>query len=124
VRDPDDPSRRLWVDDGDLLSTRGYVVAGNLDLVALFEPVEDVDSFGLDALERVRPIRVADFDVDDAVDGDDLSRFGAAASGPGVLTADPEGGDLDGDGDCDLEDAAWLQLGASVEGCVGVADGL
>ena len=124
VRDPIDPDRRYWVSDGDLLSTRGYVVAGNLDLVALFEPVEDVDSFGLDAVERVRPIRVADFDMDDDVDEADVSRFGAAVSGPAVLTADLEGGDLDGDGDCDLVDAAWLQLGASVEGCVGAADGL
>jgi hypothetical protein len=35
---------------GDLLSSDGYVVLGNLDLVAAFSPLEDLADFGLDAL--------------------------------------------------------------------------
>ncbi len=35
---------------GDLLSDRGYVIYRNLDLVRKFNPIEDVNSFGLDGL--------------------------------------------------------------------------
>jgi hypothetical protein len=40
---------------GDLLSTRGYVVVRNLDLVAKFRPIEDASDFGLDALFVIGP---------------------------------------------------------------------
>ena len=38
---------------GDLLSDDGYVVAGNLELVAAFSPLEDLADFGLDGLTVV-----------------------------------------------------------------------
>ena len=45
-------SRELgWVSDGDLLSTRGYVIRRNLDLLHNCNPAEEIANFGLDALE-------------------------------------------------------------------------
>jgi hypothetical protein len=38
---------------GDLLSDQGYIVFGNLDLVAAFSPLEDLADFGLDGLVLV-----------------------------------------------------------------------
>lgn len=38
------------ITDGDLLSDQGYVVARNLDLVAPFQPLEDLANFGLEGL--------------------------------------------------------------------------
>lgn len=58
--------------DGDLLSDQGYVVARNLDLVAPFQPLEDLANFGLQGLwvvsdavalksgpQLARPVRTA-----------------------------------------------------------------
>lgn len=39
-----------YVMDGDLISDQGYVVARNLDLVAPFQPLEDLANFGLQGL--------------------------------------------------------------------------
>ena len=39
------------VGHGDLLSDHGHVVRRNLDLVGAFQPLEDLDDFGLDALQ-------------------------------------------------------------------------
>jgi hypothetical protein len=98
-----------WVSDGDLLSTLGYVVAENRDLLAAFKPLEDLAGYGLDALAFPLPTRTADFDGDGDVDGADLATFGNALSGPSVMTMSPEIGDLDGDGDTDQSDFAILQ---------------
>ncbi len=38
------------ITDGDLLSDQGYVVMRNLDLLAKFQPLEDLAQFGLDSL--------------------------------------------------------------------------
>jgi hypothetical protein len=43
------------ISDGDLLSTAGYVVATNLELVSKFGPIEDLDNFGLDAGNIIVP---------------------------------------------------------------------
>jgi len=98
-----------WISDGDLLSTQGYVVAGNLDLVAPFEPVEDVDNFGLDAVNVVVPSLVADFDHDGDVDQSDFGQFQTSVSGPNVLSLEADIGDFDGDGDVDLSDFGVFQ---------------
>jgi hypothetical protein len=44
-----DSSERT-ITDGDLLSDQGYVVMRNLDLLAKFQPLEDLAQFGLDSL--------------------------------------------------------------------------
>lgn len=41
------------IQEGDLLSSWGYVVFRNLDLLAPFEPLEDLADFGLDALHVI-----------------------------------------------------------------------
>ncbi|MCK4660447.1 MAG: hypothetical protein KAV82_13075, partial [Phycisphaerae bacterium] len=46
-----------WINDGAVLSERGYIVRDNLEL--LFEecaPLEDLGNFGLDALDRIVPL--------------------------------------------------------------------
>jgi hypothetical protein len=50
VRDRLQPERTSWISDGDLLSSFGYVVARNLDLVGAFAPLEKVADFGLDSV--------------------------------------------------------------------------
>lgn len=50
---------------GDLLSTAGYVVARNLDLVSAFGPIEDVNSFGLDAAILIVPMMPASVEMVD-----------------------------------------------------------
>ena len=98
-----------WISDGDLISTQGYVVARNLDLVAPFEPVEDVDNFGLDAVNVVVRSFVADFDHDGDVDQSDFGLFQVSVSGPDVLSPKADTGDFDGDGDVDLSDFGIFQ---------------
>ncbi len=97
------------ISDGDLLSSRGYVVVRNLELVAAFRPVEDVNNFGLDAVSVVVPVQIADFDMDDDVDLSDFGMMQAALSGPTSATPEPEYGDLDGDGDSDQSDFGLFQ---------------
>ena len=111
VQDLDDATAFRWISDGALLSTRGYVVAGNLELVAPFEPVEDVDNFGLDAVNVVVPVRTADFDHDGDVDQVDFGLFQASISGVDVPTAADAtaAGDVDGDGDVDQDDFGLFQ---------------
>ncbi len=109
------------ISDGDLLSTRGYVVARNLDLVSAFAPIEDVSNFGLDAAAVPVAVSVADFDMDGCVGPADLSLFKGASLGPACLAAQPEEGDLDGDGDIDMNDFGIMQrcIGAPLDtpGC-------
>jgi len=62
------------ISDGDLLSTDGWVIYRNRDLVRRFEPVEDLDNFGLDALHVV-PIRRGDMNGDSQIDGFDIQPF-------------------------------------------------
>jgi hypothetical protein len=109
VQRPDDATQLEWIDGGDLLSTRGYVVARNRDLLAAFAPVEDLASFGLDAVTIVVPPVVGDLDGDGDVDADDLDLFRASSTGPGIASQGPLFGDLDGDGDVDQVDFGIMQ---------------
>lgn len=43
-----------YISDGDLISSRGYVVQRNLDLLRKCAPLEDLDNFGLDAADFTR----------------------------------------------------------------------
>lgn len=103
------------ISDGDLLSTAGYVVARNFDLVAAFAPVEDVDSFGLDAMAVGLPVMIGDLDLDGDVDQADLRIFRAnltMSPGPdGAISAvDPLNfADMDGDGLVNLNDFGIFQ---------------
>jgi len=97
------------ISDGDLLSTSGYVVARNLELLAEFGPLEDLANFGLDAVNVLVPRLIADFDGDGDVDQEDFGEFQAGISGPSVSTPDPEAGDFDGDGDADQDDFGMFQ---------------
>ncbi|MBI4581033.1 MAG: hypothetical protein HY718_15120 [Planctomycetes bacterium] len=101
------------VSDGDLLSSLGYIVARNLDLVAAFIPLEDLANFGLDAATWSVPCIRGDFDGDGDVDEVDLASFEAAISGPALASPAPEIGDLDGDGDSDQADFGIFQRCAS-----------
>jgi len=101
------------VSDGDLLSSLGYVVAKNLDLLKAFGPIEDLANFGLDAVSVIVPCNTSDFDQDGDVDGVDLDHLLQAASGPGIPSSNPEAGDFDGDGDIDQVDFAIWQRCAS-----------
>ena len=47
------------IGEGDLLSSWGYVVFRNLDLLAPFQPLEDLADFGLDALHVITDTRTA-----------------------------------------------------------------
>ncbi|HPD31587.1 MAG TPA: hypothetical protein PLL20_16465 [Phycisphaerae bacterium] len=92
------------ISDGDLLSSAGYVVARNLDLLKEFGPIEDLANFGLDAAGAIVPWSTSDFDQDGDVDESDLDNLTRAASGPGIPSPNPEAGDFDGDGDVDQVD--------------------
>jgi len=46
------------VGHGDVLSDKGYVVMGNLELIWPFEPLEDLGDFGLDALQVGPPLNL------------------------------------------------------------------
>ena len=98
------------IGDGDLLSTAGYVVARNLDLVKAFGPVEDLADFGLDAAMVVaRPVR-CDFDGDGDVDLTDFRAVQESFNGPNrfvnraLLGFSEFDADLDDDNDVDLAD--------------------
>ncbi len=109
------------ISDGDLLSTFGYIVARNLDLVEKFGPIEDLANFGLDAMNVIVPSLTADFDQDGDVDGEDVGHLEACLSGPGVAQTDPDCLDalMDEDDDVDQEDLAVAQgcmSGANVPG--------
>jgi hypothetical protein len=92
-----------WINDGDLLSSSGWIVHRNLELVAGFEPIEDLDNFGLDAL-FILPFPPGDLNYDGCVGQADL----------GILLADwgCSGGfcvgDCDFDGDTDQADLGIL----------------
>ncbi len=109
IQRPDSTTQFQWIDDGDLLSTRGYVVARNRDLLSAFAPVEDLASFGLDAVTvAVWPVW-ADVDQDGDVDQDDFDAFESGTSGPGTPSAGLDLGDFDGDGDIDQTDFGIFQ---------------
>jgi hypothetical protein len=98
-----------WISDGDLLSSRGYVIVRNLDLVSAFAPVEDVNNFGLDVAALPVAASLADFDMDGWVGSADVTLMRDASNGPACLTDQPDLGDLDGDGDSDMNDFGILQ---------------
>ncbi|MCF7955386.1 MAG: hypothetical protein K9M75_06260 [Phycisphaerae bacterium] len=60
---------------GDLLSSYGKVIARNRDLVKKFEPMEDLDDFGLDGLQILWPNLKADLNEDGVVNLIDFSIF-------------------------------------------------
>ena len=96
--------------DGDLLSDSGHVLIRNLDLVWSFEPFEDVDNFGLDALHAgfVRPALDADGDGD--VSAGDFPAFAACLTAPGQAAGPAcAWADEDGDGQITLRDFAVFQ---------------
>ena len=107
------------ISDGDLLSSWGYVVARNLELVERFGPIEDLDNFGLDAVNIVVPSLTADMDFDGDVDQADFGQLQTAISGPDLASDKPELGDFNGDGDVDQDDFGVFQIclgGANVPG--------
>ena len=106
-----------YVGHGDLLSDTGRVVAGNLELVGPFRPIEDLDDFGLDSLHVLWPCPAVDFDFDGDVDLPDFAAFAARWQRNHCGACD--GADLTGDeevGPDDLREFAenWL---AGVEYC-------
>jgi hypothetical protein len=105
------------ISDGDLLSTFGYVVARNSELLSAFAPTENVSNFGLDAACVPVATSLADFDLDGSVGDTDITLFRSSSRGPANLTTQPEYGDLDGDGDIDMDDFGLLQrcIGRSIE---------
>lgn len=98
-----------WVSDGDLLSTEGWVIYRNLELVRRFEPIEDVANFGLDALHVV-PVYTGDMNGDAAVNFRDINPFVLALSNPEMYyllypELDPDVvGDINGDGTLNFRD--------------------
>ncbi|GEM_PF-2931805 len=92
-----------WISDGDLLSTEGWVIYRNLELLARFGPIEDLDNFGLDALHVVPP-SVGDMNGDSVVDFNDINPFVMAMVSPDAYyqrypELDPNVvGDVNGDG--------------------------
>jgi len=123
------PNREIWfstevgftdarlgpISDGDLLSTRGYVVLRNLDLVKAFGPVEDVANFGLDAVTLVTRQSPCDLDLDGDVDVADFQLFQTALNGANrvpnaaIRAVSDFDGDLDDDGDVDIADFVIFQ---------------
>lgn len=99
--------------DGDLLSTRGYVVARNRELVAAFGPVEDVDNFGLDAASTLLSRRVADLDCDSDVDLQDYASLQLAFGRPDLAD---ELMSPDFDGNAVLEAADYAVLAGCLSG--------
>lgn len=94
------------IGDGDLLSVTGRIIARNPEILARFEPLEDLDNFGLDAVSAY-PFGIGDFDEEGDTDIVDFATFATCYSGSGVP---PEPGchiaDLDFDGDVDVADFA------------------
>ncbi len=62
------------ISDGDLLSTDGWVIYRNLQLVRRFEPIEDTNNFGLDGLHLV-PVMPGDMNGDERVNAFDIDPF-------------------------------------------------
>ncbi len=104
-------SHRLgFISDGAILSSTGVVVADNLDLVWQCQPAEDVDNFGLDALDvdRCPPCHLRcrfDIDGDGFIGATDLARVLGAW---GVVCILPCEEDFDGDGTVGSGDLAIL----------------
>ena len=74
-------ARYGWISDGDLLSDRGWIIYRNLDLVHAFQPVEDLDNFGLDAL-HVAYYDDGDANCDGYVNFGDIDAFVMALTAP------------------------------------------
>ncbi|UCG32105.1 MAG: hypothetical protein JSU68_10610 [Phycisphaerales bacterium] len=101
-----------WIEDGDLLSTSGYVVRRNLELMMEFAPLEDLANFGLDGL-HVRRVIPGDIDSNNAVNLADFATLALCfGSGPdigpvpGCSPLQFLASDLDLDADVDLNDFA------------------
>ncbi len=67
-------ARYGWISDGDLLCRNGWVIKRNRELVARFEPLEDVDNFGLDAL-HLAPVQRGDMNGDGRINAFDIDPF-------------------------------------------------
>lgn len=105
------------ISDGDLLSTSGYIVARNRDLLAAFKPTDSTTTnFGLDAATVVLPSIKGDLDGDGDVDQADFGLFQVSYTGSlpaGQVAANEAAagvGDMDGDGDTDQNDFGIFQL--------------
>ena len=100
-----------WVGSGDLLSSRGNIVAREHELLAAFRPEPSPISIGigLDCATLVTRCMIGDFNFDGAVDQTDLGDLQNALSGPSLTTTEPDVGDLDGDGDSDQVDFGIFQ---------------
>ncbi len=104
------------ISDGDILSTGGSVVRRNLELVAAFAPVEDLDNFGLDAI-HVRRVIAGDTTSNNLVNLSDFATFARCFGGsdgvpPGDTCSPVEylACDVNGDGATNLVDFATLAL--------------
>jgi hypothetical protein len=98
------------VSDGDLLSENGHIIRRNLEILHPFQPAEDLDNFGLDALHVLHPVWLADADNNGTIDAADHHAFVECLSGPGSeLTDECAWADLDADGRVDLHDAGAFQ---------------
>ena len=102
------------VDHGDLLSDNGHLVRRNLTLVWPFEPVEDLNDFGLDALQAGPVISALDADANGVVNLLDYAAFEACLTGPtGSMNAGCQWTDFDSDDTITLNDFAAFQQGYS-----------
>ncbi len=102
------------VEDGDLLSDNGHLVRRNLTLVWPFEPLEDLNDFGLDALQAGPVISALDGNADGAVNLLDYAAFEACLTGPtGSVNAGCVWADFDSDETITFNDFAAFQQGYS-----------
>lgn len=98
------------ISDGDLLSENGHILRRNLEIVRPFNPVEDLDNFGLDGLFVLNAVWAVDADNSSTVDAADHNAFVACLSGPNLAAdAGCDWADLNADDRVDLRDAATLQ---------------
>ena len=70
-----------WISDGDLLSRDGWVVWRNLEMLKRFDPIEDLNNFGLDALHVV-PVQRGDMNGDTQINSLDIDPFVMALTSP------------------------------------------
>lgn len=72
-----------WIRDGDLLSTEGWVIRRNAELLRRFQPLEEIEQFGLDALHLVR-LQRGDMNGDGKINNFDIDPFVLALTQPDV----------------------------------------
>ena len=74
VEDGFEDQRYGWIDEGDLLSTEGWVVYRNLDLLRRFNPIAGPAILGLDAVHVV-PVERGDMNGDMRINAFDIDPF-------------------------------------------------